>query len=108
MPLRGVGVHIKCECPLLAFGCSLSSLRLCLRSARARRIGRLQIEVTSGEAKTGGMSCDRLGRDEDLPEAEDPRGGVSALMGMTPRWTSGEEVAWPLTFGDYVWPINFF
>jgi hypothetical protein len=29
------------------------------------------------------MSCDRLGRDEDLPEAEDPRGGVSALMGKT-------------------------
>jgi hypothetical protein len=26
MPLRGVGVRIKCECPLLAFGCALSSL----------------------------------------------------------------------------------
>jgi hypothetical protein len=23
--LCGVGVHIKCECPLLAFGCALSS-----------------------------------------------------------------------------------
>jgi hypothetical protein len=26
MPLRGVGVRIKCECPLLTFGCALSSL----------------------------------------------------------------------------------
>jgi hypothetical protein len=45
--------------------------------------------VTSGEAETGGMSCDRLGRDEDLPEAEDPRGGVSALMGKTPAMDLG-------------------
>jgi hypothetical protein len=35
----------------------------------------------------GDMSCDRLGRDRDLPEAEDPRGGVlvmTTFMGKTP------------------------
>ena len=59
----------------------------------------------------GGTSCERLGRDRDLPEAEDPRGGVSVMtvfMGKTPTVGSGKEVTCPLTFGGYVWAINFF
>jgi hypothetical protein len=37
----------------------------------------------------GDMSYDRLGRDGDLPETEDPRGGVSALMGKIPAMGLG-------------------
>jgi hypothetical protein len=32
--------------------------------------------VASGEAEMGGISCDRLGRDGDLPEAGNSRGEV--------------------------------
>jgi hypothetical protein len=50
----------------------------------------------------GGMSCVMLRRDGDLPEAEDPPGGVSVPVGKTLWWVSGEEVTWPLTFGGYI------
>jgi hypothetical protein len=65
--------------------------------------------VPSSEVETKDLSCERLGRDRDLPEAvilEGPRGGGSVRMallwGRPLRWASGEEVTWPLAFGDYV------
>jgi hypothetical protein len=67
----GVGVRIKCKCPLLAFGCAFSS----------------SPETGSVETDRAIVECGDLGRDENLPEEEDPRGGVSVMttfMGKTP------------------------
>jgi hypothetical protein len=35
----------------------------------------------------GGTSCERLERDVDLPEAEDPQGGVSIMMAFLGKTT---------------------
>jgi hypothetical protein len=69
--------------------------------------------VSSGEAETGDLSCERFGRGRDLPEAEileGPRGGVSVRMtllwGRPLLWASGEEVTWSLAFGGCAWANN--
>jgi hypothetical protein len=69
--------------------------------------------MSSSEAETGDLSCERLGRGGDLPEAEileGPRGGVSVRMallwGRPLWWASGEEVIWSLAFEGCAWANN--
>jgi hypothetical protein len=83
MLLCRVGVRIKCECPLLAFGCVLSSL---LETGLGEMYGAIVERGDLGRGRNWRRSCERLGHDEDLPEGEDPLGGVSVMttsMGKT-------------------------